>query len=148
MSETTTKLSDLVPARTAGELPSSRTYQQQLDAMASDDINSVKAQLAHVWAHYQSLEFLLSGVAHNKETISLALNDEDVENDISELDLALGFFAVGAVGIAYHMAHESMGIAQLFFGGDVQAALRELYPYLDYTDPAKIEVVDTDAIDL
>lgn len=133
-----TKLSDLIPARTSGALPSSRTERLLTEALESDDINTVKAQLVHVWGHYQALEFFLSGVTANKETLQAALDDPALEHDIDPLDLAIGFFATGAVDIAYDAAHQT-GMLTSLLGMTVPQALRMMFDYLDHSDPEREE---------
>lgn len=139
----TRKLSDLIATRTAGALPSSRTFGQTEAALASDNIEEVKAQLSHVWAHYQALEYIVHDRAANAETIRNALADETVENDVEDLiDLVTGYFATGAIEIAYGTAHSTLPLISIL-GLDVQAALRELLPQLDYSDPER-ELSDSD----
>jgi len=146
MSKTTTKLSDLVPARTAGQLPSSRTESLLTDALASDDIDTVKANLMHVWGHYQSLEFFINDVEANIKALNGALNDPDVENDIDPITLAAGFYNTAGIGMAYETAHESGGLGMLL-GLTVPESLRLAYSDLDFSDPSETDNI-AKAVDL
>ena len=65
MTAITNTLDILLPLTPAGALPSSRTEDMLQDALDSDNIDVVKAQLAHIWGHYQSLEFMLNSLAHD-----------------------------------------------------------------------------------
>lgn len=130
------KLSDMLPARTAGALPSSRTQSLLEEALASDNIDDVKAQLVHVWAHYQSLEFMLVGWEANKKTVEAALEDPDVEVDVDPAEIPYRFFATGAIDIAYDNAH-SVGFFMGLLGMPVTEALRNIYDHLDFNDPER-----------
>jgi len=131
---TTTKLSDLIPPRTAGSLPSSRTEGLLAQALESDDIDEVKAQLVHIWGHYQSLEFFLNDRAGIAETIRNA-QAADLEQDVDPVDLVIGFLSTGGTDMAYDLAHNALnGVAA---GYTVPEALRVIYSHLDHTDPER-----------
>lgn len=148
MTEATIKLSELIAPRTAGALPSSRTVSLLDEALASDDIDVVKAQLVHVWAHYQSLEFILNGAAENIETINNARSSDRVENDVTnDLELAAGYFATGAIDVAYENAH-SIGFFMQVLGLSPMDALKMIYTTLDYSDPERDGANQDTVIDL
>ena len=137
---TTPKLDEVLPLRTAGALPSSRTEDMLAEALASDDIEHVKAQLQHVWGHYQSLEFALVEAAANTTGIrdgilEYGLQDED------PVDIVARIIALPVLEQAYNAAHRSLdGVA---IGMTVPDTLRLIYSDLDHSDPAR-ELSDAD----
>lgn len=141
-----TTLSSLVPKRTAGALPSCRTEGMLANALASDNIDEVKAQLMHVWAHYQSLELLLHNREYNSGILALAKEETPI-HDLDDADLALGFFATGAIEVAYDNAHAVTDILDADLAETVPQALRVIYPDNDYSDPER-DLVDNDIEDL
>lgn len=124
------KLDEALPPTTAGDLPSSLTYHQMEAALAETDIDMVKAQLIHVWAHYQALEFMLAGEALNiaatKETIKeLHLEDVDLH------DLTARVYSNGIILAAYEAAHLA-GKIMFASGVPIGLALRTLFTDLDH----------------
>lgn len=137
-----TKLQDVLPLRTAGALPSSRTEDMLADALASDNIDAVKAQLTHVWAHYQSLEFALN-LAAQPAGIK-AIQDATREEGLEDADpVAVTARAIATVILegAYETAHQ-IGLF-LSLGMSAPDALRTLYADLDFSDPER-EVSDAE----
>ena len=75
MSTITDALNEAEPFRTAGALPSTRTFGMVENALESDDIDVVKAELVHTRAHSQSLEYILNA----EETILTSLRTSIAE---------------------------------------------------------------------
>lgn len=138
MSTITDALNEVEPIRTAGALPSSRTNDMVEDALSSDDIDQVKAELTHSRAHYQSLEFLL-----NDEATILATLQDSIEvgeyptptTPAEALELAVRIYSKVVIEVAYDNAHR-IGIF-MAMGMSVQEALQTLYSNLDHTDPER-----------
>lgn len=130
-----------VPLRTAGALPSSRTQDMLQAALDEEDIEQVKAQLKHVWGHYQSLEFILN----SHELHANALRAVQAQNpDIDIATLAARYYASVVLDQAYENAHATLFLVQ--FGITVPQALRAIYKELDYSDPEREPVIDTEAV--
>lgn len=130
-----TNLSDVIEPTTAGALPSSRTEGMLAQALESDNIDFVKGQLMHAWAHYQSLEFLLNNRAAVSQTLAVA--KAELVNDVDDADLAIGFYATGAIEVAYDTAHNVSNVMAAGLADTVPDALRFLYPTLDHSDPER-----------
>lgn len=133
------KLSSLSPEKTAGQLPSSRTKEACFDKpMASDNIAEVKAALKHIWLHYQALELVVSdrkGTAAVFENAQKAVQAGTHVQDVTDLELATGYMAVGVVEGAYHIAHEA-GMVATVLNVDVLEALKLIaFNDLDFSDP-------------
>jgi hypothetical protein len=146
-----TKISTLSPDRTAGQLPSSRTMESCfLKPMASDDIDEVKAALKHIWFHYQVLELVVSdrkGTALVFENAKKAVEAGTHEQDVTDLEMATGYMAVGVVEGAYTVAHE-VGMLYSMLGLDPITALKAAaFSHLDFSDPA-FEVTDAELANL
>ena len=77
MSTITDALNEAEPFRTAGALPSTRTFGMVENALESDDIDVVKAELVHTRAHYQSLEYILN----DEENILTSLRTSIAEGE-------------------------------------------------------------------
>lgn len=138
------KLSDLILRRTAGALPSSRTSSILDNTLKSNDIDLVKAQLMHVWAHYQALEFMV----HDRDTVATIIAKaklETTEHDVSDIDLILGYYATGAIDVAYDIAHSTSDVIQAGRASTVPEALRFIFSDLDFSDPER-ELDDDDTI--
>lgn len=130
------------PIETAGALPSSRTADMTLSALESDDIDEVKMQLIHTWAHYQSLELALNDVAQNPDHYLGAIADTLARADVNPSHLLSRVFASAVLIAAYDNAHGVMRLMRAGVGNVVDA-LQIAYGDLDYSDPAR-ELTDTD----
>lgn len=144
----TTSITDVYPVGTAGALPSSRTEALLNDALNSNDINAVKLELIHTWAHYQSLEFVLNAAATDPKVIrdsamhlifasGLDLNAL-TQGDL--LDLVTRIYARGVLEKGYKTAHESLSLITSH-NVSVSDALRMLYSALNHADP-EVELTD------
>ena len=137
------KLDKVAPKRTAGALPSTRTFSMVADALASEDIDQVKGELQHTRAHYQSLEYMLNHDEQIAKTIIESFSDpecpvpETVEDAVR---LTTRVFASAVLDAAYDNAH-AIGFFVQVLGRDVQQALQSLYSELDFSDPER-EVSD------
>lgn len=133
---TTSTLDAALPLRTAGALPSSRTEDMLADALASNDIDAVKAQLVHVWGHYQSLEFALNSLTlpEAAESFREAATEEGLQDE-DPITVALRAVAGPILEGAYDTAH-AIGFF-LSMGLTAPDALRQLYPDLDHSDPER-----------
>lgn len=149
MTDFNTNLDAQLPARTAGSLPSTRTFGMVEDALASENIDEVKAELIHTRAHYQSLEYMLNSEARIIETILKA--NENAANDPEQpapetfeetVRLIVRLYSSVITDSAYDTAH-SVGFFMGVLGMDLQEALRTLYDDLDHRDPER-EVTDAD----
>lgn len=135
----TKTLDELIPASTAGDLPSSRTFDQLEEAMLSDDILSVKSQLLHIWVHYQALECVLSdeqmNAANIRKTVESLGIDPTGENVI---DLIARVYANAVVLAGYESAH-LVGEVMRGTGGSLEAAMQMVFSSLDFTpsDPTE-----------
>lgn len=134
-------ISESMPERTAGALPSQRTKDTLLtQALESDDIETVKALMVHVWHHYESLELMLHDRAGNRELFEKL--DADVaaglvDIDVTDRELYIGYMATGLIENAYVVSHQSGSLAAMF-GYTPQDALPKFgYPSLDYSDPER-----------
>lgn|GEM_PF-5957228 len=140
MSDFTDKLNQTFPVRTAGALPSTRTYGMVEEALASDDIEVVKAELVHSRAHYQALEYMLNSEARLIETFldGLANDPETPKPETTEDVVRILARVYGTVVLeaAYDTAH-STGFFMGVLGMDLQTALQNLYADLDWSDPER-----------
>lgn len=145
-----TKLSDLSPVRTAGALPSTRTEDVlYTNAMESEDLATVKAILHHVWSHYQALEFLLHGRDMNQAVLQQAKAGAELDGldiDRTDSELAVDYFATGAIETAYAVAHMVNDIIEAGLADTAPQALRVVFNDYDYSDPAR-EVSDAELAD-
>lgn len=137
MSTITDALNEAEPFRTAGALPSTRTFGLVEDALESEDIDVVKAELAHTRAHYQSLEYTLN----DEETILTELRTSIAEGEYptpttpdEALELAVRVYSTAIVEVAYANAH-NIDFFVVALGMHVQDALKQLYSNLDFSDP-------------
>lgn len=141
MSNNNIQLDNIIPLRTAGALPSSRTEDMLETALASDNIDAVKTELEHVWAHYQSLEFMLNATAQNSAAIDGSvkeiLGDEGyaTATPAELIEAATRVVAGPVLENAYLVAHHA-GFGARVTDSTISSALRECYPQLDHTDPA------------
>ena len=144
MSTITDALNEAEPFRTAGALPSTRTFGMVENALESDDIDVVKAELVHTRAHYQSLEYILN----DEETIltslraSIAAGEYPTPTTPDEaLELAARVYSKVIVEVGYDNAH-NIGFFVGVLGMSVQDALKQLYTTLDFSDPDAESEVD------
>lgn len=140
-------LPELSP-RTAGALPSTRTFGMVEDALASDDIEVVKMELQHTRAHYQSLEYQLNAEDQNTELLLEAIGNgfiPEPESTEDAIRLAARFFHRAVLEAAYDTAHNT-GFFVAVLGMSVQDALKQLYVGLDFEDPEREDAVEA-AID-
>ncbi|AYN56937.1 hypothetical protein HOU45_gp52 [Microbacterium phage Armstrong] len=134
-------LDAVLPLRTHGALPSSRTEDQTVRALESDNIDEVKAQLAHVWAHYQSLEFIVNAVSKNLEGIDVAATNGILP--YADAEVALRVLATEGIEGAYQLAHATMDYIA-FLGMTPPDAVRAVYAGagFDFSDPEREGAVD------
>lgn len=142
-----TKLSDLLKNRTAGALPSSRTEDMLTQALESNDIDEVKGQLMHVWAHYQSLEFSLNDVTLNAQVLREAKAHTET-HDVDDIELAVHFFAAPQLETAYEAAHQVNTVIALGMAKTVPDALRVIYRDLDHSDPEREAFIEAELRDI
>jgi len=145
MTDFTAALDEKLPIRTAGALPSSRTFGMVTEAIESQDVEQLTHELMHTRAHYQSLEYVLNGEARALEVLKEGIADGQVPEPqtVDEaLQLAFRFAGTVALEAAYDTAHQT-GFFIAVLGMDVQTALQQLYPELDFSDPER-EVSDED----
>lgn len=138
-----TALDEKLALRTAGALPSSRTFGMVTDAIASGDVEALTMELQHTRAHYQSLEYMLNSEDRAFEVITQGIADGEVpapETVEDAIRLALRFTATVALEAAYDNAHQT-GFFIAVLGMDVQTALQQIYGELDFSDPER-EVTD------
>lgn len=122
----TTKLSELAPERTTDQLPSTSTESLLIEALASDDIDEVKAELRHVWGHYQSLEYFLSDTANIINAARLMMADSAVDNDLDPIELVARLSASEVIDQAYENAHSAIGFRNIL-GLEMPDAVRFIY---------------------
>jgi hypothetical protein len=139
-----------LPLRTHGALPSSRTESQTEEALASDDIELVKAQLAHVWGHYQSLEFIVNAVKQNFEGVAGLVDTGFIRADDTKLGAEVALRVLAGKGIegAYKLAHFSMDLVAV--GASPAEAIRAVYDGagFDFSDPQREDQIDKLIADL
>lgn len=146
------KLSEASPKQTAGQLPSSVTKPTLLDAaLKSDDIDTVKAALRHVWFHYQALELNL----HDRQTnldmfkaVRTAVEDGTYVDDVQdEFEIATGFMAIGMIEAAHDEAHKAAFLSSIL-GLDPTETFKGIgYSHLDFSNP-DLDFTDEDAAKL
>lgn len=164
MSNETIPLSEMIPLRTAGALPSQRTKDALLtQALESDNIDLVKALMTHVWHHYESLELMLHDRESHKEMfekINAGIEAGAYDLDVSRDEMFIGYMATGLIENAYTLSHQAGGMADLM-GITPQDALPKLaFGNLDFSDPEReltddelaalsgqVEPVETDDVD-
>lgn len=136
------ELNTLLPLSTAGALPSSRTEGMLQEALDTDDIQHVKSQLAHIWGHYQSLEFMVNALATDPADVIKAAHDTGIIETVAEAEAMHAAFRIAAEVFllqAYQAGHTALD--GLSYGLSVPDSLRNLYPQLDHSDPER-EVTD------
>jgi hypothetical protein len=131
-------IEDLAP-RTAGALPSTRTFNMVTDALQSGDVEHLQMELQHTRAHYQSLEYMLN----DEGAILTAINAEveagrvpKPETPEEALQLAVRVYSKVVLDAAYDNAHE-VGFFVAVLGMSVQDALQQIYGRLDFSDPER-----------
>ncbi|UGL61867.1 hypothetical protein SEA_FRANKLIN22_54 [Microbacterium phage Franklin22] len=147
MTDSTTTFQDALDAklerRTAGALPSSRTFDMVTQALESGDPEVIGMELQHSRAHYQSLEYMLNSEQRILDVINEGIEAGEVPtptNVQEALALAVRFINTVALEAAYDTAHGT-GFFVAVLGMNVQSALQNLYPELDHSDPER-EVSD------
>lgn len=139
------RLDQLNPARTAGSLPAARTMVQVESALASDNIDAVKAELEHTRAHYNSLEYALFSARAAKQTLLDGIESglyPTPSSTAEAIELTLRIVAEDTIEAAYDIAHMA-GDAANRAGVPVEDAIRAGFSNLDFSDPDR-EVTDTD----
>ena len=135
----------LMAPRTAGALPSSRTFNMVTAALESGSEEHLAMELKHTRAHYESLEYALA----DEENIVAAIIDALKEGDLPQpqnleetLALTARVYHKVVLDVAYETAH-GIGFFMEVLGLNVQEALRVLYADtgLDFSDPER-EVTD------
>ncbi|QDH92432.1 hypothetical protein SEA_CELAENA_53 [Microbacterium phage Celaena] len=160
MTDFTARLDEKLPKRTAGALPSTRTFGMVTEALESQDVEVLSHELQHTRAHYQSLEYMLNNEEQLVEVIkgSWEAGAAPEPTTIEEaIRLTVRAIATEALEAAYDTAHQT-GFFIAVLGMNVQEALQTLYSDLDYSDPERelseaelqalaTPVVDTDTED-
>ena len=141
MSTITDALNEAEPFRTAGSLPSTRTFWMVTEAIESKDVDHLVGELNHSRAHYQSLEYMLNNEAQIVETIlgSFAESDDvaPTPETIEEaIRLTARVYATEVLMAAYDTAHQ-LRPPMALMGLNVQEALQMLYDDLDHSDPER-----------
>lgn len=135
----------MMAPRTAGALPSSRTFDMVTAALESKDTDQLSAELQHTRAHYESLEYALSDESRIVAAIIDGIEGGELprpQNLEETLTLAARAYHKVILDIAYETAHQ-VGFFMEAFGMSVQEALRTIYSDLDFSDPER-EVQDED----
>ena len=138
MSTITDALNEAEPFRTAGALPSTRTFWMVEDALESDDIDVVKTELVHTRAHYQSLEYILNDEQTILTSLRAAIEAGKYPTPTTPdeaLELAVRVYSKVIVDGGYDNAH-NIGFFIEALGMSVQDALKQRYSNLDFGDPA------------
>ncbi|QOP64291.1 hypothetical protein QDW16_gp13 [Microbacterium phage Quenya] len=139
MTDFAARLDEKLPKRTAGALPSTRTFGMVTEALASEDVEQLSHELQHTRAHYQSLEYMLNNEDQIVETIlgswdaGAAPEPTTVEEAVR---LTARVFATEVLEAAYDTAHNT-GFFIAVLGMTVQEALQTLYSDLDFSDPER-----------
>lgn len=103
---------ELMP-RTVEDLPSTRTESLLYVALESDDIEVVKANLTHVWLHYQSLELAVANAANVEESLEELSKNPAFDQDLPPFSLAARFFSSVVILNAYELAHRAGAFARM-----------------------------------
>lgn len=141
------KLSTIAKPYNRDQVPSTATEQMLADALASDNIDTVKAHVAHIWAHYQSLEFFLTNTAVNLKALRSALEEPRVENDLDPVEFLVNYYAGPAVLLAYEAAHD-LDVYVHLMGMNVPDALRTYYDEaVDTNIGTVIDAMEAEAAD-